>query len=340
MKLPCTKKGVIGMKKKFMILLAVVSLVSMFSMFASGASEAASPADKYPVKPVQVIVGYGSGGDADVNARIFSKHMEKFLGKTLVVSNITGAAGSVGARQVLESKPDGYVVLFSHWGSLMNTLLGIGEYNLLEDFEIAGIGALDTNTLLVGNANGRFADFNELIAYAKENPNDVRCGIEVGSVVHLTSSVLQAATGTKLHLVDTGNMGNDMAALKSNQTDFAIRQFSNVKDYIAAGDFKGFAYLNDERNEMYPDVPAITEFGIDGMAGFYSKFFWYGFPKGTPKAIVDKFAAAMKQVVEDPQAQKEFAALGVSLKFMDGAESKKFISVAKDTFEPFLTTIK
>ncbi len=326
--------------KKLLVALILISLVSMFSLLATGAQEAASPADKYPAKPIQVIIGYGSGGDADVNGRIFSKHMEKYLGQTLVVSNVTGAAGSVGARQVLEGRPDGYIALFSHWGSLMNTLLGVGDYNLLEDFNIAGICALDTNTLLVGNEKGRFADFNEVLAYAKQNPGDVRVGIEVGSVVHLTSSVLQASTGVEFHLIDTGNMGNDMASLKSNQTDFAIRQFSNVKDFIAAGEFKGFAYLNDKRNEMYPDVPAITEFGVDGMKAFYSKFFWYGFPKDTPQEIVDKFAAAMKKVSEDPEAKKEFAALGVDLRFMAGDESKKFITGIKETFEPFMNTLK
>lgn len=327
-------------KQKLFMVLVVFSLVSMFSLFANGAKETASPAESYPVKPVQVIIGYGSGGDADVYGRVFSKYLEKYLGQTLVVSNVTGAAGSVGARQVLEAKGDGYVVLFSHWGSLMNTLLEIGDYNLIEDFNIAGICALDTNTILAGNVKGRFADFNELLAYAKKNPGDVRVGIEVGSVVHLTASVLQDATGVTFHLIDTGNMGNDMAALKSNQTDMVIRQYSNVKDYMAAGHFKGFAYLNDERNALYPEVPAITEFGIDGMKAFYSKFFWYGFPKNTPQEIVDTFSAAMKKVANDPEAQKQFASLGATVTYMDGAKSKETIQGIKNAFEPFMSTLK
>lgn len=141
------------MKKQLAVLSMVVALGMLLAGCGSDATKNSSSkanqgaAKNYPNKTVQIVVPYGAGGDTDTNARVMSKYLSKELGKPVIVTNVAGSSGVVGSQQVLDSKPDGYTVLFNHPTMLMNNLIGLTDISW-KNFKNAGIGLLMTPMFL------------------------------------------------------------------------------------------------------------------------------------------------------------------------------------------------
>jgi Uncharacterized protein conserved in bacteria len=221
-----------------------------------------APKTNYPERPVQVIVPTGSGGDTDINARIISKYLEQELGQPLVVTNVTGAGGVIGSRQVKDANPDGYTVLFFHYGTLTQTLMGTADFYLLDDFDVVGIPILDNTSVIVAK-KGKYTNMQDLISDAKANPGQVKFAIEVGTVAHLIGYILQDYADVEFKLVDTGAAATKYAALLSGQSDAFFAQYLGVRDYVESGEFQLLGLIADERNPGLPDVPTLIEQGID-----------------------------------------------------------------------------
>jgi len=266
--------------------------------------------------------------------------MKKYLGKTLIVTNIVGAGGSIAGRKVKDSAPDGYTVFFSHWGAILNEVMEIGGFSLLDDFEICGICIMNKSLLMAGNATGKYKNMKEVMDDAKANPETVKFATEFGSVNHLIVSVLQNENNVKFHLIDTGaGTTRAAAALKGKQVDLSIFNYVGVKDYIESGDFINLGANDSERNPIYPEVPTLKEQGIKGLDDFEQKIYYFAFPKKTPKEIVDCFSEAMKKVAEDPEALAEFNKLYLNLTYVSPEDSLKYITSLKDTLEKYISMI-
>ncbi len=310
------------MKSFLKNVLVITLLFTSMTLFAAGAPEKAPEADMsaaYPTKPIQVIVPVGAGGDTDLNARLFSKYMEKELGKSMAIVNVSGGGGTIGMQRVLDSKADGYTALFFHGEAMIPKIAGLVDYGL-EAFEMAGIGILDNTTVLATHPGMPFKTIPEFVAYAKANPNAVEFGMMTGGYPHLVGIVLQEVAGIKLNLVDVGGNAAKTVALKGRKTQVINTQYGLTMDYFTSGDFVVLGLTADERNPLFPDVPTTTE---QGLPLEFNKFFFYAMPKGTPKAIVDKFSAAMKRVVENPEYQADAAKYFVTPTYMDPATATK-----------------
>ncbi|WP_258000353.1 tripartite tricarboxylate transporter substrate binding protein [Bacillus sp. Marseille-P3661] len=290
----------------------------------------------YPNKPVQIITPTGSGGDTDINARVFSKYMEKELGQPFVVTNVTGAGGVIGSRQVKDAAPDGYTALFFHYGTLTQTLMGTADFFILDDFDVVGIPILD-NTSVIVTKKGKYKDMKELLDDAKARPGKVNFAIETGTVAHLAGRIIEDQAGVDFNLVDTGAAATKNAALLSGQSDGFFAQYLAVKEYVKSGDFELIGLVADERNPGMPDVPTLKEQGIDFAL---PKFFYFAFPKGTPDEIESKFQEAMQKVVSNPEAIEEFEKDFLELKYLDPSASADLINQTKDIFAGYVDEMK
>jgi tripartite-type tricarboxylate transporter receptor subunit TctC len=320
--------------KKFIVILLTLLLATPV-LFAAGGKEAAKPA--YPQKPIQVVVPAGAGGDTDINCRILAKYLEKELGQSVVTVNVGGAGGTLGTRKVKDAAPDGYTALFFHPGMLLNKILGLADYSF-QDFEVAALAVLDETNIFAANGKAPYNTMAELAKILKEKPKSLSFATEIGSFTHLHVLAFQDVAGVQFNIVDVGGAAAKTAALKGQQIDVIGTQYGLVKDYIKTGDFKAIGVLSDKRNPAFPDVPTFKELGFDVS---FTKFFFYSFPKGTPKEIVDRFSAAVKKVVENPEYQKAaFDALYVTPTYMGPKETFDFLTQQETMYKKYLSGIQ
>jgi tripartite-type tricarboxylate transporter receptor subunit TctC len=317
---------------RFVVIVTVLALLASFGLFAAGTKESAAtqadPAATYPEKPIQIIVPVGAGGDTDINARLFSKYLEKELGQSLAVVNVTGGGGTIGMQRVLDSDADGYTALFFHGEAMIPKIAGLVDYGI-EAFDMVGIGLLDDTTVLATHPGMPFKTLPEFIAYAKANPGKVEFGMMTGGYPHLVGIVLEAEAGIDLNLVDVGGNAAKTVALKGRKTQVINTQYGLTLDYFKSGDFVVLGLTSKQRNPLFPEVPTTAEQGLDLE---FNKFFFVGMPKGTPKSIIDKFSAAMKRVVENPQYQADAAKYFVTPTYMDPEQATKH---AQQVYEYF-----
>jgi tripartite-type tricarboxylate transporter receptor subunit TctC len=261
-----------------------------------------------------------------MNARLFSKYMEKELKQTVVVSNVTGGGGSIGMKKVLDSAADGYTAIFYHTEAMIPKIAGLIDYGI-ESFAIAGIGVLDNTTVLATHNSAPYKTMKEFVDYAKANPGKVEFGMQTGGYPHLVGIVLENVAGIDLNIVDVGGNAAKTVALKGKKTDVINTQYGLTKDFFKSGDFICLGLTSDERNPLMPDIATTKE---QGFPMVFNKFFFYGMPKATPPEIVNKFSAAMKRAVDNPEYQAEAAKIFVTPTYMDPAAATKY---AQETYD-------
>ena len=305
------------------LLVGAVAVMGACSESAEGTEKDSGGKDKssYPTKPIEIVVPAGAGGDTDLNTRTMAKYLEKELGTTMIITNVNGAGGTTGTKKVLDSKPDGYTVLSYHNSTLISKILGLVDYTY-SDFDVAGMGVMDKGNAFVINNKSEFKNLDDLIAFAKENPEKVTVATEVGSFTHLQLLAFEEATGTKFNIVDVGGASDKITALLGGRIDIIPTQLGLVNSYVESGDFRALGIMSDERLKAAPDVPTFKEQGVDLVM---DKFFFWGFPKGTPEEIVDTFTKALEKVVANEEYQKEMEGYMVEPVYLNPAEANELM---------------
>ena len=321
-------------KKVIAIFLTVIMGVSVL-MACSDLSSVGAAKNSYPRKPIQVIVPTGSGGDTDINARLFSKYMRAEIGQPLVVTNVTGAGGVLGSRQVKDSTPDGYTVLFFHYGMLTQTITGVADFDLLKDFKVAAIPLIDNTSVIVAK-KGKFHNMQGLIRAAKSQPGKIVFGMETGTVAHMIAYILDDLCGIELKKVDTGTAATRHAALLSGQSDLIFSPYVSIREYVESGDFEILGLIAEERNPNLPKVATLAEQGVNFAL---PKFFYFAFPKNTPDEVVNKFSKAMETVSKNKKVKDDFAKYLVQTTFLKDDECEAMINKTKDLFKKYITRL-
>jgi tripartite-type tricarboxylate transporter receptor subunit TctC len=288
--------------------LPIVMLAALFGLASAGIAAA----QDYPTRAMTMIVPFPAGGATDTLARFLAEQMRAILGQPVIIENIAGAAGSIGVGRAVRSPADGYTLSI---GTSTTHMLTGGLYalpfDLLRDLEpVIQIGS--EPLLIVGKKNLPADDLNGLIAWLKANPDKASVGIAgVGAAGHLTGISFQKETGTKFQFVPYRGNAPAMQDLLAGQIDFMIEPSSNFKSLVAASSVKPFAVTGRTRLPASPDIPTADE---AGLPGFFASL-WYGLwvPKDTPRDIIAKLNATMKQVLADPPVQKRLEELGIEI---------------------------
>jgi tripartite-type tricarboxylate transporter receptor subunit TctC len=277
---------------------------------AACASATTATAQTFPTKPVTIVVPFAAGGPSDVLARVLADRMRTTLNQTVVVENTTGAAGTIGVGRVVRSPADGYTISFGHLGThVVNGAIYPLNFDLLSDLE--PVGLIGGNPMVIVSKLGVPAkDLKELIAWLKANDGKATFGTAgVGSGSHFSGLYLQSLIGTKAQYVPYRGTGPAMQDLVAGNIDIIVDQASNSMPQIHAGKIRGYAVLANQRMKAAPAIPTVDEVGLKN---FYVQL-WSGMwvPKGTPKDVVAKLNASLRDALADPGVLKRFADLGL-----------------------------
>ena len=256
--------------------------------------------DKFPSRPITLVVPFPPGGSVDIMARQYSEPLSRVLGVPIVVENRAGAGGSVGAQYVARSKADGYTLVVSSQSShLANPLTQpkIG-YDPVKDFENIAILGRQPNALVV-HSSLPFKTFKEFIDYAKKNPGKLNYGSGgVGSMGQLNVEILKVSTGVfTTHIPYRGGTPLITGVL-GNEVQFILDNLVIMLPHIQAGKVRALAVANDQRLPQLPDVPTLAEVGYPQL----NLTSWIGIaaPAGTPDAAVQTLHKAVRQVAASP----------------------------------------
>jgi tripartite-type tricarboxylate transporter receptor subunit TctC len=278
-----------------------------------GLGRDANAQQPYPTRPITIVVPFTAGGPTDVLARILGQHMSQTLGQQIVVENVTGGGGSLGAARVAKAAPDGYTLVMGNLGS---HAASVGLYKNLPydprtDFEPVMIVA-STPMVLVVRKTLQTDTLKDFIAYAAANPHKLTFGSAgTGSISHLTYLLFTHLTKTEIQHVPYRGLSQSVNDLLSGQIDLMFDQVVSATPHILSGGVKPIVVTAPTRAAAIPKVPSSTEAGLPALQTIaWTALF---FPKGTPKPIVERVNAAVDKAMHDETVAKRLAELGADL---------------------------
>jgi tripartite-type tricarboxylate transporter receptor subunit TctC len=282
--------------------LAAIASVALLGAFPARAQE-------YPQKPITVVVPFAAGGPTDTVARLLSVVMGKSLKTQIIVENVGGAGGTIGAARVAKAPPDGYTLLLHHIGhSTAPALYRKLPYDVVGDFEPVGL-INEVPMTLVARKDFPPNDLRTLIAFVKANKDKVTyANAGLGAASHLCGMLFMSAIDTDLTTVPYKGTAPAMNDLLGGQVDFMCDQTTNTTGQIKAGKIKVYAVTTRTRIPSLREVPTMHE---AGLANFEVSV-WHAFfaPKSTPKPIVEKLVKALQDALRDSTVKQRFAELG------------------------------
>lgn len=269
-------------------------------------------ADDFPSHPVTIVVPFSAGGPSDAMARILAERMQRTLGQTVLIENVTGAGGSLGVGRVVRAPADGYTVEFGHLGTnVANGAIYKLGYDLVTDLE--PVVLLPSNPMIIVSKNAIPAKtLPELLAWMRAKPTPPTAGTAgAGSGSHIAGLYFENITDIKLQYVPYRGTAPALNDLVAGQIDIIVDQTSNSIAQVRAGTIRAYAVTDDKRVESAPDIPTTDEAGLPG----FHMTLWSGLwvPKNTPKEVVARLNRAAVEALSDPAVRKKFQGLGLQI---------------------------
>ena len=329
------------MKKGMNLLKSLLIIVVISALFLSGCSSPKPAADavpaeskgaettasqyaSYPDKPITVIVAYGAGGGTDVSARMLLPYVEKELGATMNVVNITGGAGWVGWTDLLKSEKDGYTIAYINTPTVITGYLNPEAQRepQLDNFALIANHVIDYGTIGIKSDDPRFSNLEEFIAYAKENEVTATT-TGLGSDDHIALLKFNEAFGTKILPVHDTGYGTSKASVLGGHIDAL---FVNIGDILVdheGGALKALAVLSPERSSLMNDVPTVEEVTGEPVYNWASR--GLATVKGVPEEIVEKLNKAFLKAMESEELKEKINKVGLDMVPLDRKEYYDFL---------------
>ena len=296
---------------------------------------------EYPDKPVTIVVPFTAGGPTDKVARDLAEAMRKPLGnQAVIIENVGGAGGTLGAAKVARAANDGYTLLLHHIGmstapSLYRTL----PYKTLEDFEYVGM-INEVPMTLIGRSTLPANNYAELLKWMEANKGKINlANAGLGAASHLCGLLLQSSLKVDMQTVPYKGTAPAMNDLLGGQVDLMCDQTTNTTGQIESGKVKAYGVTSTKRltTPALKNLPTLDEAGLKG----FNVSIWHALyaPKGTPKAVTDKLNAALRAALKDADFIKREEALGaviVTDARLGGAEHKKFVEAEIGKWTPII----
>jgi len=292
----------------------LVLAAAALAILAGGSAIAA-----YPERPVKVIVPWAAGGDTDNIFRPFAPPLQKALGETVVIANIGGASGTVGAREAKNAPADGYTLYVVHDYIHLTYYTGVADVNY-SDFEpISSVSS--TPSVLTASAKTKWKSLKELIDEAKANPGTISVGATLGSTSHFFPALIEKAANVKFKYVSYDGLAQRMNAILGGHIDLTDGNLTQ-KGKVDAGQLRFIAIATEKRSPELPDVPTLKESGYDIE---YAVTRGLLAPKGTPDDILGKLDMACSDAVKDPAFAASMKAQGTDVKYLGRKEYGEFL---------------
>jgi tripartite-type tricarboxylate transporter receptor subunit TctC len=263
--------------------------------------------DKWPSKPIRVIVPFAAGGANDLLGRAAAEGMAKALGANVVVENKPGAGAVIGTDYVARADNDGYTFLISAAGVISNSMIRKVHYQDSDLVPVVMVGLAPS--VIVAPANSPYASLKDFVEASRKGAGLHFATAGTGSTPHFVEGILTTKYGAKLDLVPYKSGSESVSAVIGNQVDATSEASIVVLPMIRSGKLKALACTWSERIAAYPELSTAAEQGYPDIKIAH----WAGVhaPKGTPDAILDKVAAAVDQAMKDPANVQKLTALGI-----------------------------
>jgi tripartite-type tricarboxylate transporter receptor subunit TctC len=272
---------------------------------------APAQADEFPSKPITVIVPFPAGGPTDTVARLVAQAMGITLKQQLIIENVGGAGGTLGAGRAARGAGGGYTLLLHHIGhATAPALYKKLPYDPIADFEPIGL-VTDVPMTIIARRDFPAQNLGELLAFARTNKDKVTMANGgIGSASHLCGVLLMSAIKTALTAVPYKGTAPAMNDLLGGQVDFMCDQTTNTTSQIKAGKVKVYAVTTPTRLASLPAVPTTREGGL----GEVQIAVWHGLwaTRGTPKPVIETLDRALRAALKDPTVKRRFADLGTA----------------------------
>jgi tripartite-type tricarboxylate transporter receptor subunit TctC len=283
-------------------------------------------AESYPSRPVRIIVGFPAGLAPDTAARLVGQPLSERLGQPVVIENRPGAGSNIGTEVVVRAPADGYTLLMVAATNAMNaTLYNDLKFDFVHDIApVASIG--ETIFLLVVNPSVSAKTVPEFIAYARANPGKTNMASPgTGTAPHVFGEMFKMMTG--VDLVHVPYRSSFMPDLLGGQVQVAFMTVSTSIQYIREGKLRALAVTTATRQEVVPDIPALSEF-VPGYEA--SGWLGIGAPRRTPAEIIERLNKEINTVLADPDLKARLVGIGIPSMSMTPAEFGKFIADETD----------
>lgn len=284
-------------------------IAALATTLAISTAAFSAQAQNYPERTITMVVPFAAGGPTDTVTRLVAESMSKDLGQQVIVENVGGAGGTLGAGRVATADPDGYTLLLHHIGMATSaTLYRKLAYDTLNGFEYVGL-VTEVPMTIVARKDLEPTDLKGLIEYAKANKDTVTvANAGIGAASHLCGMLFMSAIETPLVTVPYKGTGPAMTDLLGGQVDIMCDQTTNTTKQIQAGTIKAYAVTSPERLDVLKDLPTTKEAGLEGM----EVGIWHGIyaPKGTPAEITERLSKSLQLALKDQNVVARFAELG------------------------------
>ena len=270
-------------------------------------------AQSYPNRTITMVIPFPPGGSTSLVGRVIADKMSQLLGQSIVIDNRAGAGGTVGARAVAKSDPDGYTLLVGYTGTLAigPSLYKNPGYDPRKDF--APIGMIgNAPTSLVVHPSFPARTVAGLIAYAKAHPGKVNFGSAgAGTVSHITGEYFARSAGITLMHIPYKGTGPALSDLLGGHIPMAFAPIPTTHANVSAGLLRALAVTGTTRSSLLPDVPTMPEAGLPG----FDASLYYGLvaPAGTPRAVIDRLNGALRAALASDEVKKQLALDGTEI---------------------------
>jgi tripartite-type tricarboxylate transporter receptor subunit TctC len=287
------------------------------------AAGAAAAQDKYPSKPIRLIVSFPPGGPLDVMARLTAQYLSGSLGQ-MIVDNKPGAGGTLAGREAARAEPDGYTLLFGSSATLAigPALYGNSGYDPVKSFApIAMVSSVPY--VMIGATNAPYKTVPELIAYAKANPGTLNFGVPNGAPPHMLAEMFKMQTGADIQIVPYKGASTLITDMLAGRIHGGFETTSVMLAHLHEGNIRGLAVLRNARIAELPNVPTMIESGVTGVEGSS----WSGMlaPAGTPPAILARLRADVVAALHSPEFSGKLKMMAADVPDMSAAAFGDFV---------------
>ena len=299
---------------------ATLILAVFFFSTALGGARAAD----YPTKPITLYVGYAAGGATDTAARIVTNQVNKHLDQPIIVNNKPGGGSAVAADFVAKSKPDGYSLFNSTITTVIQTVINPNNpFKITEFTPIVGLYSMPL--VIVVKGDSKFNTIEELIDFAKKNPNKLNMGTPgVNSVHHFALELFKKEAGIEVNHIPFQGDAPGVVGVMGGHVDAAFLGLVAVAEHMKGGTMKGLVMTTAKRSPQFPNLPTMAEKGFRKTGQIFS---WGGVfaPAGLPGAILEKLSTAYQKAAPSREVISQLEKVGFTATYMNAKEFDRFV---------------
>lgn len=302
------------------------------------ATAGAATAQDYPEKPIKVIVPFSAGGGTDITTRLWADLMAERLGERILVENMGGAAGSIGTKAGIAADPDGYNLLMGVASTMAINPHAMPDIDYNPETDVEPVAMLAFSPwLMAASAKLPVDSVEELIQYDKDHPGELTFAGWTGTG-EIGRKVFKLRSGVDLLPVPYPSSVAAMTDLIAGRASIALIDISAARPHVEAGDIKVLAMTSSQRTPLLPDVPSMSEAGVDN----YEVTSWVALfaPVGTPKEIIDQLNKETVEAMNDPETTQKLLELGLQPLPWTPEETKAFVAKEGEKWKAMIEETK